>query len=86
MMHSFQVELGESVSRIESKIDQTTSHLRDWIEIQKKSEDSSSEQHNQMLRKGNDHLPPTQEEESFDIFQDIGSRARILVTCCRVCI
>ena len=67
--------------RIESKIDGSASQFNDWIETQKKSCNSAFAQQNQFNHGNHQKMPATlEEEDSFDIFQDIGSAARILVT------
>ena len=86
-MQDYQVQIVERITRIESKIDENASEWRDWVAEQKASAISCNDrlgqhgQFDQPLYRYQDQpaLPTMAEEDSFDIFQDIGSKARMLV-------
>ncbi len=84
-MQGYQIQIVEGIARIESKMDENASEWRDWVAEQKASGGSCNDgQHRQRDRQSYPYqdqmaLPTMAEDDSFDIFQDIGSKARMLV-------
>jgi hypothetical protein len=85
-LQDYQVQIAERIARIESKIDDNASEWRDWVADQKESGGGwnygAHRQFDQPYSRDHDQqqaLPSMAEEDSFDIFQDVGSKARILV-------
>ena len=83
-IQDFQVQIGERIARIESKIDDNAAEVRGWMELQKNSGNRQYCRYDEarLLDHSDPVLPNMAEnivEDSFDLFQDIGAKARELV-------